>query len=91
MAGWCFFLDGVFVGATRAREMRDTMLFAVLVVYLPLWWLTRNLGNHGLWLAFTLYMGARGLGMALVLRRLWVKDRLLPALHRDSPGIAPAA
>ena len=36
---------------TMTRAMRDTMIVAAVVVYLPLWWLTRGLGNHGLWLA----------------------------------------
>jgi len=66
---WAYLYDGVFVGATMNREMRDTMLFAALVVYLPAWWLLRPLGNHGLWLAFTLFLGARGAAQWWVLRR----------------------
>lgn len=89
VAGWCFFLDGVFVGATRAREMRDTMIFSVVLVYLPAWWLTRGLGNQGLWLAFTLYMGARGASMALVLRHLWRTGRLLVVSKRVGAVAAP--
>lgn len=66
---WAYLYDGVFVGATMNREMRDTMLFAALVVYLPAWWLLRPFGNHGLWLAFTLFLGARGAAQWWVLRR----------------------
>ena len=61
---WCFWLDGVFIGATRAREMRNAMIFSLLVCYLPIWWLTRPWGNHGLWLALMVFMGARGVSMA---------------------------
>lgn len=64
-----FWLDGVFVGATRARDMRNTML-AGLVVFFPLWWLTRGWGNDGLWLAMNLFMASRGLLMAAVWRRI---------------------
>ena len=64
---WSFVYDGVFVGATRAREMRDIMVISTLVVFLPAWYLLQPLGNHGLWLAFTLFMASRGTGHALVL------------------------
>ncbi|MGD8379638.1 MAG: MATE family efflux transporter, partial [Gammaproteobacteria bacterium] len=48
---WPFFYDGVFIGATRAREMRNAMLFSLLACYLPAWYLLRPFGNHGLWAA----------------------------------------
>ena len=66
---WSFLYDGVFVGATRAREMRDVMLTATLAVFLPAWYLLQPLGNHGLWLAFMLFMAARGIGMHWTYRR----------------------
>ena len=34
---WSFLYDGVYVGATRAREMRDIMLFSTFAVFLPGW------------------------------------------------------
>lgn len=67
---WCFLLDGVFIGATRGAEMRNTMLVASFLVFLPAWWLLRPLGNHGLWLAFMLFFVARGLGLGLMYRRI---------------------
>lgn len=66
---WCFLYDGVYVGATRAREMRNIMVAATLLIFLPAWYLTQPLGNDGLWLAFLLFMGARGAGMYLGLER----------------------
>jgi MATE family multidrug resistance protein len=60
---WCFLYDGVYVGATRAKEMRNIMLISTLVVFLPAWHLLQPLGNHGLWLAFLLFMASRGIGM----------------------------
>ncbi len=71
---WSFLYDGVFVGATRAREMRDIMLFSTFVIFLPAWWLLQPLGNHGLWLAFLLFMASRGLGMHWIYR-----NRVIPA------------
>lgn len=66
---WAFLYDGVFVGATRAREMRDIMLGSTVLVFLPAWYLTQPLGNDGLWLSFLLFMGARGIGMHWHYRR----------------------
>ncbi len=66
---WCFLYDGVFVGATRARAMRDIMLVSTLAVFLPAWYLLKPLDNHGLWLAFMLFMASRGIGMHIGYRR----------------------
>jgi MATE family multidrug resistance protein len=67
---WSFFYDGVYVGATRSREMRVVMTTSAFLVFLPVWFITRDLGNHGLWLAFTAFMLLRGLGMHLWFNRL---------------------
>jgi MATE family multidrug resistance protein len=58
-----YLLDGLFIGATRAREMRDAMLLAV-GLSLPLAWLLKDLGNHGLWLALLTFMLLRSLTLA---------------------------
>lgn len=63
IAVWSYLLDGVFIGATATREMRDTILLA-LAVYLPVWWFTQPLGNHGLWLAFTVFTLVRSASLA---------------------------
>ena len=70
-----FLYDGVFVGATRAREMRDIMVISTVVVFLPAWYMLQFLGNHGLWLAFIIFMASRSIGMHFYYRR-----RLLPGL-----------
>jgi MATE family multidrug resistance protein len=60
---WSFLYDGVFVGATRAREMRDIMLVSTFAVFVPAWLVLQPLGNDGLWLSFLLFMASRGIGM----------------------------
>jgi MATE family multidrug resistance protein len=49
--------------------MRDIMLVSTLVVFLPAWYLLQGYGNHGLWLAFTLFMASRGVGMHIGYRK----------------------
>lgn len=58
---FAFMWDGIYIGATATRTMRNTMLMATLLGFLPIWWLAKEpLGNHGLWLAMTTFMLARG-------------------------------
>jgi MATE family multidrug resistance protein len=75
---WSFLYDGVFVGATRTRAMRDIMIISTFVVFLPAWFLLQEFGNHGLWLAFTLFMASRGIGM-----HIWYRRRVLPQLSLE--------
>ena len=60
--------------------MAPLVMFGVMLgavtVFLPAWWLTRSLGNHGLWLAFTLFNAARGLQQHLLFRQ-WVRSGCL--------------
>lgn len=60
---WGFLLDGIFIGATRTRDMQNTMLFSALLVFLPAWWLTTGWGNHGLWFSLISLMLARAASM----------------------------
>ncbi|MFT7681461.1 MAG: MATE family multidrug resistance protein [Moritella dasanensis] len=66
-AVWCFVFDGVFIGATRAKDMRNSMLFCVICIFLPTYVISSGLGNHALWLAMNTFMLARGLSLAWLL------------------------
>ncbi len=68
----CYLLDGMFIGATRASEMRNSMAIAALgfgLTLLSVPWL----GNHGLWLAVTLFLLLRGVSLWVIWRRHWRK------------------
>lgn len=67
---WSYLFDGLFVGATRSREMRNTMLLSALGVYFPAWYVLQGFGNHGLWAAILLFLLARGLTQSLYLPRI---------------------
>lgn len=66
---WSYVMDGLFIGATRAREMRNSMLLAVLVCA-PIAWLLHDLANHGLWIAFLLFMALRAAFLGFTARHL---------------------
>ena len=60
IAVWSFQLDGVYIGATWSREMRNGMLLSLLIFLVLLFLLVPIFANHGLWAAFTIFMGVRG-------------------------------
>ena len=80
---WCFLYDGVYVGATRAKEMRNIMIASTLFVFLPAWYFLQPLGNDGLWLAFLLFLASRGIGMHIGYRRTVLP--LLSLNHEQRP------
>jgi MATE family multidrug resistance protein len=56
---FAFGFDGIYIGATWAREMRNLML-AALAIFLVTWWALQSLGNAGLWWALIASYVARG-------------------------------
>ena len=59
LAVFAFAFDGVYIGATWARDMRNLML-ASLVIFLAAWLALRPFGNAGLWGALLVHYAARG-------------------------------
>ncbi|WP_261626065.1 MATE family efflux transporter DinF [Pseudoalteromonas holothuriae] len=59
----CFLFDGVFVGLTRAREMRNSMLLAATMGFFLPFMLTTSWQNHGLWFSMTCFMALRGVSL----------------------------
>lgn len=67
---WAFQLDGIFIGATRAKDMRNAMLISFCIYLVLMFNLLPYLGNHGLWLAFTVFMIARAVTLMVLYPRL---------------------
>jgi MATE family multidrug resistance protein len=64
IASWMF--DGIFIGATRTRDMRNAVIVSAAVYALAVVTLTPAYGNHGLWAALMVLNTMRGL-------TLWVR------------------
>ena len=56
--------------------MRDIMLISSFLVFLPAWYTFSFMGNHGLWLALTLFLASRGIGM-----HYYYRTRVLAAIR----------
>ncbi len=71
-----FVWDGIYIGLTSSKAMRNTMLFATFIIFFPFYYLLANYwGNHGLWLAMILFVLARGISQTLLAKRV-VYDKL---------------
>ncbi|MDX2159214.1 MAG: MATE family efflux transporter [Hyphomicrobiaceae bacterium] len=73
---WCFQLDGIFTGATRTRDMRNTMVLSIGLFLAAFSVLGAAFGNHGLW----------GSYMVLFLARAVTLGSRMPALVRATFG-----
>jgi MATE family multidrug resistance protein len=78
VAVWSFMLDGVFIGATRAQELRDSMVISLIGFLGLAVVLTAHFGNHGLWCAMLAFMALRAITLAL----------RLPGMERKSFAVA---
>jgi MATE family, multidrug efflux pump len=56
---FAFAYDGIYIGATWARDMRNLMLLSLLIFFTA-WFSLRSFGNAGLWGAFLVHYAARG-------------------------------
>ncbi|MGL4413937.1 MATE family efflux transporter [Roseinatronobacter monicus] len=65
-----YMLDGIFIGATGTREMRNTVILAVAIYGLVIWLTVPIFGNHALWTALILLNVLRGVFLGALYPRL---------------------
>lgn len=65
-----FLWDGIYIGATASKAIRNTMIISAILVFLPMWYFLMPIyGNHGLWIAFLGFMVARGVSMTFFAKK----------------------
>jgi MATE family multidrug resistance protein len=57
-------LDGIFIGATRTRDMRNMMVISTVIYFVTALLLMPIAANHGLWIALLISFAARGATLA---------------------------
>ena len=70
LSSWSFALDGMFIGATRTRDMMVSMAIAMAAFLIAAFSLERLFGNHGLWAAFMVFMIVRAATLAVRVPKL---------------------
>ena len=63
-------MDGIMIGATRTRIMRDSMILSTIIYFAIFFVFTPLIGNNALWCAFLLYMLRRGVLQYVMTHRL---------------------
>ena len=61
VASFCYQLDGIFIGASQTKEIRNAMIISVASFIVISIYLTKQFGNHGLWFSLFLFMIFRSL------------------------------
>ena len=61
IASICYQFDGIFIGASQTKEMRNGMIMSVILFIISSEFLVMNFGNHGLWLSLLFFMIIRSI------------------------------
>ena len=56
IASFCYQLDGIFIGASQTKEMRNGMIISVAIYLTLSIFLVKEINNYGIWLALILFM-----------------------------------
>jgi MATE family multidrug resistance protein len=74
VSSFCYIFDGIYIGATETAPMRNTMILATFLVFIPTYYgATYLFGKHGLWLAMVLFMITRGVALGIYLPKTILK------------------
>tara|TARA_B100000579_G_scaffold347240_1_gene300252 strand:+ start:3639 stop:4964 length:1326 start_codon:yes stop_codon:yes gene_type:complete len=70
IASFCYQLDGIFIGASQTKEIRNAMIISVASFIVISIYLTKYFGNHGLWLSLILFMILRSLTLKIFFKKI---------------------
>ena len=70
VACFCYQLDGIFIGASQTKEIRNAMIVSVLGYIGVSILLTRYLGNHGIWFSLLLFMISRAITLQFYFKNI---------------------
>ena len=71
IASFCYQFDGIFIGSSQTKELRNAMIFSVSCYLLISIVLTKYLFNTGIWISLCLFMIIRGLSLFYYLNRIY--------------------
>ena len=71
ISSFCYQFDGIFVGASQTKELRNAMIISVCIYILSALYLISNFGNLGLWMSFSIFLIARALTLFVYLGRIY--------------------
>ena len=70
IASFCYQLDGIFIGASQTKEMRNAMIISVISFIIISIYSTKYFGNHGLWFSLLCFMILRSLTLKFYFNKI---------------------
>ncbi len=71
ISSFCYQFDGIFVGASQTKELRNAMIISVCIYVISALYLVSNFGNLGLWISLCIFFIARALTLFVYLKRIY--------------------
>ncbi|MDC1258221.1 MATE family efflux transporter [Pelagibacteraceae bacterium] len=71
IASFCYQFDGIFIGTSQTKELRNAMIFSVFCYLLISIILTNYLSNTGVWISLCFFMILRALSLYFYLDRIY--------------------
>ena len=73
ISSFCYQFDGIFIGASQTKELRNAMIFSVLVYLLISILLIKFLFNTGIWISLCIFMILRAISLFWYLNRIYLR------------------
>ena len=73
IASFCYQLDGIFIGTSQTKEIRNGTIISVASFIITSIYLTKYFGNHGLWFSLLLFMVFRSLALKYFFKEILKK------------------
>ncbi len=73
ISSFCFQFDGIFVGASQTKELRNAMIISVGIYVLSSFYLLANFGNTGLWISLSIFFVARAITLLMYVNRIFLR------------------
>jgi MATE family multidrug resistance protein len=77
ISSFCYQFDGIFIGASQTKELRNAMVFSVLSYVIISLLLSNLLGNTGIWVSLCLFMILRALSLYYYLDRIYLRFNII--------------
>jgi MATE family multidrug resistance protein len=75
LSSFCFQFDGIFIGASQTKELRNAMIISVAIYIVCALFLAETLGNSGLWISLSIFFALRALSLFYFLPRIYQRVR----------------
>ena len=73
ISSFCFQFDGIFIGVSQTKELRNAMIFSVFSYLVISIFLTGLMGNTGVWISLCIFMILRALSLYYYMDRIYLK------------------